>query len=53
LGRERKHEKEKRCYTVGLMTDGINNRGLAREEFFDWYRGEGEDVLGRSIVAGL
>jgi Ca-activated chloride channel family protein len=46
LGRERRRSAEKRYYTVVLMTDGINNRGLSRAEFAEWYRNEGEDVRG-------
>jgi Ca-activated chloride channel family protein len=46
LGEERSHQKEKRYYTVVLMTDGENNRGLKRDEFIDWYRMQGETVRG-------
>jgi Ca-activated chloride channel family protein len=46
LGRERRNENEKRYYTVVLMTDGMNNRGLTRFEFDEWYRNHGEDVRG-------
>jgi Ca-activated chloride channel homolog len=46
LGWERSREREKRYYTVVLMTDGINNRGLNRAEFVEWYQSQGESVRG-------
>jgi len=46
LGRERRDEREKRYYTVVLMTDGVNNRGLTHAEFVEWYNKKGEDVRG-------
>ena len=46
LGRERRDEREKRYYTVVLMTDGVNNRGLTHAEFVEWYNRKGEDVRG-------
>jgi Ca-activated chloride channel family protein len=46
LGQERAHRQEKRYYTVVLMTDGENNRGLSQQEFADWYRSQGESVRG-------
>jgi Ca-activated chloride channel family protein len=46
LGQERSRGKEKRYYTVVLMTDGENNGGLAKPEFIDWYRTQGESVRG-------
>jgi Ca-activated chloride channel family protein len=47
LGRERSQAKEKRYYTVVLMTDGENNRGLTHSDFNDWYKSQGDAV--RSI----
>jgi Ca-activated chloride channel family protein len=46
LGRERDRDKEKRYYTVVLMTDGENNDGLSRSEFAGWYRSAGSSVRG-------
>jgi Ca-activated chloride channel family protein len=46
LGEERSREKAKRYYTVVLMTDGQNNRGLTKSEFIDWYRSSGTNVGG-------
>jgi Ca-activated chloride channel family protein len=46
LGEERNRQKEKRYYTVVLMTDGENNRGLTKAEFIDWYRSSGANVAG-------
>jgi Ca-activated chloride channel family protein len=46
LGQERAKNKEKRYYTVVLMTDGENNRGLSQEQFATWYRYQGESVRG-------
>lgn len=46
LSRERARGKEKRYYTVVLMTDGENNQGLAPTQFVDWYRSQGESVRG-------
>jgi len=46
LARERSQNKEKRYYTVVLMTDGVNNRGLDRSEFRRWYNRQGENVRG-------
>jgi Ca-activated chloride channel homolog len=46
LGDERAHGKEKRYYTVVLMTDGQSNHGLSRAEFDDWYNSQGESVHG-------
>jgi Ca-activated chloride channel family protein len=28
------------------MTDGVNNKGLSRGEFLNWYRSQGERVRG-------
>jgi Ca-activated chloride channel homolog len=46
LGDEHSRQKEKRYYTVVLMTDGQNNRGLTKSEFIDWYRSSGTMVSG-------
>ncbi|HVO97859.1 MAG TPA: VWA domain-containing protein [Bryobacteraceae bacterium] len=46
LSRERSRGKEKRYYTVVLMTDGENNRGLDEKQFADWYQSEGDSVRG-------
>jgi Ca-activated chloride channel family protein len=45
LSDERSHQKDKRYYTVVLMTDGENNRGLSRFSFEQWYRSQ-ENVHG-------
>jgi Ca-activated chloride channel family protein len=46
LGEERAREKERRYYTVVLMTDGENNQGLTQAQFEEWYRGQGDSVRG-------
>ena len=46
LGQERGREKEKRYYTVVLMTDGENNQGLTEAQFEEWYRSQGASVSG-------
>lgn len=49
LSEERSRSKEKRYYTVVLMTDGENNRGLSQREFVDWYKNQGESVRGLPV----
>ena len=46
LAEERTGAQEKRYYTVVLMTDGQNNRGLDASEFREWYTAQGERVRG-------
>jgi Ca-activated chloride channel family protein len=46
LGSERRLDNEKRYYTVVLMTDGINNRGITHSQFVEWYNNQGDDVRG-------
>jgi Ca-activated chloride channel homolog len=46
LAQERSQNKQQRYYTVVLMTDGDNNRGLTPNEFRDWYTSQGERVRG-------
>ena len=46
LAKERSHETEKRYYTVVLMTDGENNRGLTQAQFKQWYWSQGDAVRG-------
>lgn len=46
LGQERVREKDKRYYTVVLMTDGENNEGLSEAQFEAWYRSQGASVSG-------
>jgi Ca-activated chloride channel family protein len=46
LSKERSEAKEKRYYTVVLMTDGENNRGLSKQQFEEWYRKEGQTFRG-------
>jgi Ca-activated chloride channel homolog len=46
LSKERSLAKDKRYYTVVLMTDGENNRGLSKQQFVEWYRTEGETFRG-------
>ena len=46
LGLERGRAKEKRYYTVVLMTDGENNNGLSQAEFVEWYKTQGDGVSG-------
>jgi Ca-activated chloride channel family protein len=53
LGQERSRGKEKRYYTVVLMTDGQNNRGLTHSEFNDWYHAQGENVRGIPVFSIL
>jgi Ca-activated chloride channel family protein len=42
LAQERSQTKERRYYTVVLMTDGENNRGLSASDFRNWYAGQGD-----------
>jgi Ca-activated chloride channel family protein len=46
LSEERARAKEKRYYTVVLMTDGDNNHGLKRGGFENWYSAQGATVSG-------
>jgi len=46
LGQERGQSREKRYYTVVLMTDGINNRGMSEKQFRKWYLEQGDAVAG-------
>jgi Ca-activated chloride channel family protein len=46
LGQERSRGREKRYYTVVLMTDGESNTGLRRSDFYEWYRNQGDSVRG-------
>jgi Ca-activated chloride channel family protein len=46
LGQERSRAKDKRYYTVVLMTDGENNRGLSHSDFNDWYKSQSESIRG-------
>jgi len=46
LSAERSRAREKRYYTVVLMTDGQNNRGIDGQEFRDWYAAQGDRVRG-------
>ena len=46
LSQERSRAHEKRYYTVVLMTDGENNRGLSKQQFAEWYRTEGATFRG-------
>jgi Ca-activated chloride channel family protein len=46
LSQERRQASEKRYYTVVLMTDGENNRGLSKAQFIGWYRTEAGTVAG-------
>jgi Ca-activated chloride channel family protein len=46
LGQERATQKEKRIYTVVLLTDGENNRGLSQEDFVNWYKSQGVGIRG-------
>jgi Ca-activated chloride channel family protein len=46
LAAERSRSAEKRYYTVVLMTDGENNRGVTAGQFRDWYSAQGENVRG-------
>jgi len=46
LGEERIRRREKRYYTVVLMTDGESNQGLTRRQFDDWYERQGASVRG-------
>ncbi len=46
LAQERTAAAHKRYYTIVLMTDGKNNRGLTHDEFNDWYQSEKKKVGG-------
>jgi Ca-activated chloride channel homolog len=46
LAHERRFNREQRYYTVVLMTDGQNNRGLSPGQFRRWYEDEGDRVAG-------
>ena len=46
LSHERRFNREQRYYTVVLMTDGANNRGLSPSQFRRWYEDEGDRVSG-------
>ena len=46
LNEERSQSKEKRYYSVVLMTDGENNRGLTARKFRDWYTPQAESLHG-------
>jgi Ca-activated chloride channel family protein len=46
LAQERSLSKVQRYYTVVLMTDGENNRGISASQFRDWYVAQGERVRG-------
>jgi Ca-activated chloride channel family protein len=46
LSQERRRGDMKRYYTVVLMTDGENNRGLTKDQFVKWYESQGESVRG-------
>jgi Ca-activated chloride channel family protein len=46
LAEERSQSGGQRYYTVVLMTDGENNRGLSAAEFTEWYNGQGDRVRG-------
>jgi Ca-activated chloride channel family protein len=46
LSQQRREAKEKRYYTVVLMTDGENNRGLSKGQFVRWYRAEIDNIGG-------
>jgi Ca-activated chloride channel family protein len=46
LADERTHSTEKRYYTILLMTDGENNRGLSPGQFRAWYDAQGDRVRG-------
>jgi Ca-activated chloride channel family protein len=44
LAQERIRAREKRYYTVVLMTDGQSNSGLTRADFYEWYKIRGENI---------
>jgi Ca-activated chloride channel family protein len=44
LAQERIRAREKRYYTVVLMTDGQSNTGLTRADFYEWYKTRGENI---------
>jgi Ca-activated chloride channel family protein len=46
LAAERSRAREKRYYTVVLMTDGQNNRGMNGRGFRRWYAAQGDSVRG-------
>ena len=46
LEAERTANTDKRYYTVVLMTDGENNRGMAPDDFRQWYMAQGGKLRG-------
>jgi Ca-activated chloride channel family protein len=46
LAQARSRSNDPRYYTVVLMTDGENNRGLDAAQFRAWYKAQGERVRG-------
>jgi len=46
LEQERASENGNHYYTVVLMTDGENNRGITHSDFNDWYKQQGALVRG-------
>ncbi len=53
LNQERSGAKAKRYYTVVLMTDGENNRGLTRSEFEHWYHVNQRTIQGIPVFTIL
>jgi Ca-activated chloride channel family protein len=46
LDLDRSANKEKRYYTVVLMTDGESNRGITAKQFAQWYTEQGDGLRG-------
>jgi Ca-activated chloride channel homolog len=53
LDGERSANKEKRYYTVVLMTDGQSNRGMTSDDFRRWYLAQGGRLRGIRVFSIL
>jgi Ca-activated chloride channel family protein len=53
LNTERSASKEKRYYSVVLMTDGENNRGMTATQFRQWYAAQDHSLRGIRVFAIL
>jgi Ca-activated chloride channel homolog len=53
LNTERTENKEKRYYSVVLMTDGESNRGMTEKQFRQWYAAQDHSLRGIRVFAIL
>jgi Ca-activated chloride channel homolog len=53
LNAERTENKEKRYYSVVLMTDGESNRGMTEKQFRQWYAAQDHSLRGIRVFAIL